>query len=108
MAAEELTVEYQSPKIIRAAGDYRSGGKAAEGAPALKGSGGDGTHGGLEPRVRSLETHIDYMRQQLGDMRTDIRSLRTDGERDFRIVFGTIITVALGLAGLMAKGFHWF
>jgi len=26
----------------------------------------------------------------------------------FRQLFGALIAVALGLAGLMAKGFHWF
>mgnify|MGYP000722284598 FL=1 len=26
---------------------------------------------------------------------------------DFRLIFGAIITVALGLAALMAKGFGW-
>ena len=35
-------------------------------------------------------------------------ALRDAVESDFRILFGAIITVALGLATLMAKGFHWF
>lgn len=28
-------------------------------------------------------------------------------ERDFRILFGALIAVTLGLAGLMARGFGW-
>jgi hypothetical protein len=28
-------------------------------------------------------------------------------QSDFRMLFGVIIAVALGIAGLMAKGFHW-
>jgi hypothetical protein len=35
-------------------------------------------------------------------------SIRDALERDFRLLFGAIITVALGLAALMAKSFHWF
>jgi hypothetical protein len=31
-----------------------------------------------------------------------------DAREDFRILFGALIVVALGLAGLMAKGFRWF
>lgn len=34
--------------------------------------------------------------------------LRDRMARNFRILFGALITVALGLAGLLAKGFHWF
>ncbi len=28
-------------------------------------------------------------------------------ERDFRLTFGALIALALGLATMMAKGFHW-
>ena len=41
-------------------------------------------------------------------LKTDLREMRRDMRVDFRILFGAIIAVALGLAGLMAKGFHWF
>jgi len=40
-------------------------------------------------------------------VKADVRGLRADARTDFRILFGAIIAVALGLAGLMAKGFHW-
>jgi hypothetical protein len=36
-----------------------------------------------------------------------VKELRRDDRTDFRLLFGAIIVVALGLAGLMAKGFHW-
>lgn len=46
-----------------------------------------------------------------GELKRDVREIRTDitGIRttDFRILFGATIAVAIGLAGLMAKGFHW-
>ena len=37
-------------------------------------------------------------------VRGQIDSIRTT---DFRITFSAIISVALGLAYLMARGFHW-
>jgi hypothetical protein len=78
-----------------------------------------------EPRVRVLEeiasatrqTLADIrteMRQSFADLRTDIRDMRNDigslrqrQERDFRLLFGAIIVVALGLAGLIARTQHW-
>ncbi|EIL6192201.1 hypothetical protein LL551_005173 [Salmonella enterica] len=58
----------------------------------------------MEARVAKLEsdvTHIDSTLQEMkGEMRRDLRS-------DFRILFGVLITVAIGLAGIMARGFHW-
>ncbi|EHZ1491715.1 hypothetical protein K5J06_003434 [Salmonella enterica] len=58
----------------------------------------------MEARVAKLEsdvTHIDSTLQEMkSDMRRDLRS-------DFRILFGALITVAIGLAGIMARGFHW-
>jgi hypothetical protein len=38
----------------------------------------------------------------------DYRTAQTARERDFRLLFGAIITVAIGLAALMGHGFHWF
>jgi hypothetical protein len=47
-------------------------------------------------------------------MKQDIRDLRKDQRSDFRTLFAALITVALGLgammaglAGIMARGFHW-
>lgn len=77
----------------------------------LDGGGGGGDDSGMEPRVAKLEATAEFIQQDIKDLKEDVRSLRNDiaGIRttDFRIIFGAIITVALGLAGLMAKGFHW-
>lgn len=54
---------------------------------------------------------IDLGREITGlrsDVRQDSSELRRAAERDFRLLFGTLITAVLGLAALMAKGFHWF
>ena len=37
----------------------------------------------------------------------DIREVRRDLRGDFRLTWGGLFAVALGLAAMMAKGFHW-
>ena len=73
-----------------------------------------GGGGDMEARIAKLEADVSYIKEHIRDvkseskeLRSDIKELRRDTDRDFRILFGAIITVALGLAGLMAKGFHW-
>ena len=70
-----------------------------------------GDDGGMEARVAKLEATVGHLQTDIAELKSDVRALRVDisGIRttDFRILFGAIIAVALGLAGLMAKGFHW-
>lgn len=61
----------------------------------------------LEPRVAKLETHIEYVRRDLDELRVDFREHRKETRTDFRLLFGALITAALGLAGMMGKGFGW-
>lgn len=65
----------------------------------------------MESRVARLETAVEYVQRDIVEIKGYINALRHDvsGIRttDFRITFGAIITVALGLAGLVAKGFGW-
>ena len=56
-----------------------------------------GGGGSMEARVAKLEAAVEH----IFDIKKDIRE-------DFRILFGSLIITALGLAGLMAKGFKWF
>lgn len=62
----------------------------------------------LEARVAKLESHMEYVRRDLDVIVLDLREHRKETRSDFRILFGALITTALGLAALMAKGFHWF
>lgn len=55
-----------------------------------------------------LESDIDHIKVTLKEIKDDVREIKRDARSDFRILFGALITVALGLAGIMAKGFHWF
>ena len=65
----------------------------------------------MESRVAKLETAFEFIQRDIKELKDDLRAVKSDinGIRtgDFRILFGTIIAVALGLGGLMAKGFHW-
>ena len=62
----------------------------------------------LEARVAVLEEIAATTKAGMSELREDVRALRNAQERDFRILFGALITTTLGLAALMAKGFHWF
>jgi hypothetical protein len=71
-------------------------------------TGGSGPHDpGMEARVAKLEAHIEHIQSDLTEIKGDIRQIRNEARVDFRLLFAAIIFVALGLAGLMAKGFHW-
>jgi hypothetical protein len=73
--------------------------------------GGGGDDGGMEPRIAKLEAGQEFIQRDIKDLKDDVRAIRGDvnGIRttDFRLLFGAIIAVAVGLAGLMARGFHW-
>ncbi|HEY1934235.1 MAG TPA: hypothetical protein VGG99_19680 [Acetobacteraceae bacterium] len=56
-------------------------------------------------RFDDVNRRFDAMRD---DMNRRFDTMRDAIERDFRLLFGAIITVALGLAALMARSFHWF
>lgn len=68
--------------------------------PAGLSSAANDTTGGeppMEARIARLEAHVEHIREDVSSIKVDIR-----------ILLGMIITGALGLAGLMAKGFGWF
>ena len=70
--------------------------------------GGDPPHdGGMEARVAKLEATIEHIQEGVRDIKGDLRSIRDHARTDFRLLFGALITVALGLAALMAHGFKW-
>ena len=72
------------------------------------GSGPSTPNGGnMEPRVAKLEASVGHIEKDVSDIKTDLRDIRRDVREDFRIVWGGLIALGLGLAGLMAKGFHW-
>lgn len=62
----------------------------------------------LEIRIAKIEIHLDYLKQNVDKIKTDIEDIKKSNQTDFRILFGALITVTIGLAGLMAKGFGWY
>ncbi|WP_426174564.1 hypothetical protein [Massilia sp. TWR1-2-2] len=54
----------------------------------------------LGERVARLETGVEYFYSEL-------KNVSQRQITDFRLMFGSLITVAIGLAGMMAKGFGW-
>lgn len=67
---------------------------------------------------QSVETRLSDLRGDIGDLRAEMlafrsemsaefRNVRERQERDFRLMFGALITLGVGLAGLMAHGFKW-
>ncbi|HFG5186419.1 TPA: hypothetical protein ACTD06_000543 [Salmonella enterica subsp. enterica serovar Typhimurium] len=65
----------------------------------------------LGGRVARMESDISYIKRDIAELKSDIKVVRGDIDKirttDFRIIFGALIATALGLAGLMARGFHW-
>ena len=77
------------------------------GRPQLATAGGGPHDPGMEARVAKLEAHIEHIQSDINEIKSDVREIRRDARTDFRLLFGALIFGALGLAGLMAKGFHW-
>lgn len=71
------------------------------------GTSGGGGGSQMEARVAKLESDVAHIDSTLQEMKDDMREMRRDLRSDFRILFGALITVAIGLAGIMARGFHW-
>ncbi len=70
--------------------------------------------GRIEARLARIVTTMDYVQRDVGDLKTDMRDMRTDmrdmrseHRSDFRMLFSAMITMALGLAAMMAKVFNW-
>lgn len=73
----------------------------------LKSGGGGDNNSGMEARVAKLEALAESTDRRMTVVEQDIRELRRDMRGDFRTTWAGLIAVALGLAAMMAKGFHW-
>ncbi len=62
---------------------------------------------GVEARVAKLEAGIEYVQRNIAEIKTELQIMRGNARSDLRLTFAALIAVALGLAGLLAKGFHW-
>ena len=57
--------------------------------------------------LTDIKQDVRDFKQDMRDFRQEMKDMRKDMRDDFRILFGAIIAVAIGLSGLMAKGFGW-
>jgi len=62
----------------------------------------------IRHELQDIRGEIKDVRGEVKDIRGEIKDVRKDMQTDFRLMFSALIGVALGLAGIMAKGFHWF
>ncbi len=74
---------------------------------------------GIETRVALLEYSITNINQtlirletkmdkQLDEIKGEIKDIRKDMKTDFRWIMTIFGAAIIGLAGIIAKGFHWF
>ena len=68
----------------------------------------------LEARVASLETAMQFVvdaireiKSEIKELRGEVKDLSAQMRSDFRILFGAIITLGIGQAGLLARAFGW-
>jgi len=65
----------------------------------------------IKTDVRYIKENVSELgkafRAEMQAFRAEMNEFRTRHERDFRILFAALISVALGLSAVMAKGFGW-
>jgi hypothetical protein len=61
----------------------------------------------MDAEVAQLELVVDAIQLSLADIQLDIGEMKKESLTNFRIVFGALIAVSLGMTGLLAKGFQW-
>ncbi|RRZ92829.1 hypothetical protein [Erwinia sp. 198] len=61
----------------------------------------------IRNELRDIRGEIKDVRGEVKDVRGEMKDIRKDMQTDFRLLFSALIGVALGLACIMAKGFHW-
>ena len=61
----------------------------------------------LESDVSHIQSDIREIKLDLREMRQDVKDIRAEARTDFRLLFGSLIGVAVGLTTIMAKGFGW-
>ena len=62
---------------------------------------------GTEARVAKLHGVIEDVQRDIAEIKTELLILRSDMRSGLRWVLGALLAVALGLAALLATGFHW-
>ncbi|GAA3682063.1 MAG: hypothetical protein ABF636_11435 [Acetobacter sp.] len=103
MTINNNTVSLNAERVRRGLQSFSS----EEGRYAKGGGGGNDGMDVIKYRLESLEKRFDRLDVRLDKVDVRLDKIDERHDRDFRVIFGALIAVALGLAGLMAKGFHW-
>lgn len=61
----------------------------------------------MHARIAKLESDVSHMQADIREIKEDLKEIKSDAKVDFRLLFGALIVSAIGLAGLMARGFGW-
>lgn len=61
----------------------------------------------IDNRLGRVEVIVEHVKEDVRDLRIEFRGVRDQARVDFRLLFGALISIALGMAALMARGFHW-
>ena len=71
--------------------------------------GGGGDNGGMEltERIARVEEKVSGLDKRLSLVESDLRDLIKKVDSHFIVLAGMVIATAVGLAAMMAKGFHW-
>jgi hypothetical protein len=62
--------------------------------------------GGLEARIARLEAILEFQ-GDIAAIKAELQIMRAKARSGFWLIFIALIVVALGLAALLARGFHW-
>lgn len=55
-----------------------------------------------------MDKQLDEIKDEIKDVRNDMKDIRRDMKTDFRWIMTIFGAAIIGLAGIMAHGFHWF
>lgn len=76
-----------------------------KGQPVLKPDGGGGTSDGMEERVTRLETHFEYVRKDLDEIKTSLKKLDDlPTKRDLTNNLVAIVTIGLAVLAITIGG----
>ena len=61
----------------------------------------------LSERVVRVEEKLSGVDKRLELVEKDLRTLSSKVDNHFLVLAGMIVALGVGMAGMMAKGFHW-
>ncbi|HET8695965.1 MAG TPA: hypothetical protein VFO94_00685 [Gammaproteobacteria bacterium] len=61
----------------------------------------------MHARLAKLESDVGHIQEDVREVKIDLKEIKSDAKIDFRLLFGALLAVAIGLGGLMARGFGW-